>query len=85
MTYDPNSPRDTDSRQRARDLRADSTGISMSMGIIFAVLCAVLVVGGMFYMFAGDRADTTATSPAVERSAPPPTTGQGGTKAPASK
>jgi hypothetical protein len=66
MTYDPNN------RRRAR-------GDGMSGGMIaFLAVAAVLVLGALFMMFAGDNTNTASnTSPGTTQTAPA-TTGQGG-------
>ena len=84
MTMHPSDP----NYRRELEREVDEEGMSTATWAGIAV--AVMVIGGVaMYAFSSHESSTTASvkQPGIERSAPPATTGQGGTqsKMPAAK
>jgi hypothetical protein len=74
MTMHPNDP------NYRRELVRETTEEGMSTATWAGIAVAVMVVGGIAMYAFSNRESTTASSnqPAIERTAPPVTTGQGG-------
>jgi len=83
MTMNPNDP------GYRRELEREVNAEGMSTAAWAGIAVALMVVGGiaMFIFSNHEGSTTTASTPGIERSAPPTTTGQGGTqsKMPATK
>jgi hypothetical protein len=76
MTLNPNDPK------YRRELVRETDEEGMSTATWAAIAVAVMVLGGIaMYAFSNHETDTASTTrPGVETSAPPVTTGQGGTQ-----
>ena len=75
MTMNPNDP------NYRRELIRETNEEGMSTATWAGIAVAVMVVGGVaMYAFSNHESSTTASTnqPAIERTAPPVTTGQGG-------
>jgi hypothetical protein len=73
MTLNPNDP------NYRRELEREVNEEGMSTTAWAGIAVAVMVVGGIaMYAFSNHESTTTASTPGIERSAPPVTTGQGG-------
>jgi hypothetical protein len=73
MTMNPNDP------DYRRELVREVNEEGMSTTAWAGIAVAVMVIGGVaMYAFSSHESTTTASTPGVERSAPPATTGQGG-------
>ena len=82
MTMNPNDP------NYRRELIRETSDEGMSTATWAGIAVAVMLIGGIaMFAFSNHESTTTASAPGVQQSAPPVTTGQGGTqsKMPAAK
>jgi len=72
-------PIDTRDPNIRRELEHEADEEGMSTAAWAGIAVAVMVVGGIaMYAFSSHESTTTASTPGIERSQPPVTTGQGG-------